>query len=83
MHAPSGIRPHGSAATSLAFSPARDHIVGLCGSDWHAWIYSTDSDPGLIVSGSSMTVQGQSSESGTVLFDPSKSRRLLQTTGSP
>ncbi|MHA6765569.1 nSTAND1 domain-containing NTPase [Streptacidiphilus sp. PAMC 29251] len=66
--------------TSLAFSPAHDQLVGLCGEDWHAWLYSTDSDPGVIVSGTSMTVQGSSTESGTVVFDPSKSRRLLQTT---
>lgn len=67
--------------TSLAFSPAHDHIVGACGTAWHMWMYSTAPDPDSIVPGTSMPSRGSSSEgTGTVLFDPSKPRRLLQST---
>ncbi|MEU3751303.1 AAA family ATPase [Streptomyces olivoreticuli] len=66
--------------TSLTFSPDRDHIVGVCGTTWQAWLYSTTSKSDLIKSGTSMTGPGDALGTGPVLFDPDNTRKLLQAT---
>ncbi|MEU5798334.1 hypothetical protein ABZ800_33135 [Streptomyces sp. NPDC047813] len=67
------------ALTSLAFSPVRDQIVGTC-DKWHAWAYSADSLDHLLVAGASVATPTGFSPTGTILFDPGKSRRLMLTT---
>ncbi|QNT90583.1 hypothetical protein HEP81_00246 [Streptomyces griseofuscus] len=65
--------------TSLAFSPAHDQIVGACDT-WHAWAYRSDSLDHLIVAGATISIPTGFKATGTILFDPGKSRRLMLTT---
>ncbi|WP_225834908.1 AAA family ATPase [Streptomyces sp. NK08204] len=66
--------------TSLTFSPARDHVVGTCGDKWQAWVYAADTKPALLVPGTSIGLGSAAVTSSMVLFDPGRSRRLLQAT---
>ncbi|MFE1752192.1 caspase, EACC1-associated type [Streptomyces anandii] len=68
-----------SPLTSLAFSPAHQHVVGLCGYKWQAWVYATEPDTGLLFAGASMSLRSTSTAPGTVLFDPGMTRRVLVT----
>ncbi|WP_327364393.1 MULTISPECIES: caspase, EACC1-associated type [unclassified Streptomyces] len=65
---------------SIAFSPIREYVVGVCAGTWQVSIYQKDLLPGAILSGASGSSGGGSDEVGMVLFDPANPRRLLQAT---
>ncbi|MGW4299239.1 caspase, EACC1-associated type [Streptomyces sp. NPDC004646] len=68
-----------SDPTSLAFSPDRDQVVGAC-DGWHAWAYSADSLDHTVVAGVSVSPPTGFQPTGTILFDPGRSRRLMLST---
>ncbi|WP_165968449.1 TIR domain-containing protein [Saccharopolyspora elongata] len=79
----SGFGPGGSSCwegvSSLAFSPANQHIVGACGVNWQVWSYGRD-NPDVIGRGATSTAPSGGMQGNLVVFDPSTSRRLLQAT---